>query len=191
MKKKDEQSREPLTSLSTEEELLFKEMDDFLLDMDETNRMLSDYARGVHPADIHDDAPLKLEDAICLPELQGYFAVNPGLRTPSESLTIKTLRKAIADGHLAVLRPNTKNIYVTRRAVREWLNSCLDQGNPRVFISAMSDTTKKAVGSRITPSTSSKTATTSRLAQDAALTILQELRGSSMTTSSRSTQKKS
>jgi hypothetical protein len=127
---------------------------------------LDDYLQGKSPVDIHDDAPLKLEDAICLPELQGYFAVDPALRTPSESLSIKTLRKAIADGKLAVLRPNTKNLYVTRRAVKEWLKSCLDPVNPRISSSAVSGMTK-AASSRTTPFGSSKTEK-SKLARDAA-----------------------
>lgn len=185
----DEQPRKPLTQLTAADEAMFKEMDDLLLDMGETNRMLADYARGVHPADIHDDAPLKLEDAICLPELQGYFAVNPDLRIPSESLSIKTLRKAIGDGHLAVVRPNTKNLYVTRRAIKEWLISCLDQGNPHVFVSVKSDI--KTVGSRTKPFGLSTTATTSRIAQDAAEMTLKALKESSVSTSSKNTRTKS
>ncbi|MDH0123275.1 hypothetical protein ABE562_04755 [Brucella intermedia] len=150
---------------------------------------LDDYLQGKSPAEVHEDAPLKLEDAICLPELRGYFSVDPVLRTPSESLSIKTLRKAISDGQLAVLRPNTKNLYVTRRAVKEWLASCLDQGNQPISSSARIDTTR-AVGSRTTPSISSKTAT-SRLALDAAEMTLSALKNSSTTTSRKSTRTKS
>ncbi|MCH4539450.1 hypothetical protein [Ochrobactrum sp. A-1] len=150
---------------------------------------LDDYLQGRSPADIHDGAPLKLEQAICLPELQGYFSVNPEFRTQSESLSIKTLRKAIADGHLAVLRPNEKNLYVTRRAVKEWLASCLDQENPRISSSAASGTTRME-NSRTTPSTSSKTAT-SKLALDAAEMTLSALKSSSTTTSRKSTRTKS
>ncbi len=150
---------------------------------------IGDYLDGKTPADVHEDAPLKLEDAICLPELQGYFAVNPDLRTPSESLSIKTLRKAIADGQLAVLRPNSKNLYVTRRAVKEWLASCLDQGKPPISSSAASGMTRME-NSRTTPSSSSRTAT-SKLARDAAETTLLALKNSSTTTSRKSTRTKS
>jgi len=146
---------------------------------------LDDYLRGKSPADIHEDAPLKLEQAICLPELQGYFAVDPDLRTPSESLSIKTLRKAIADGQLAVLRPNEKNLFVTRRAIKEWLNRCLDQGNPRISSLGRNDVTPQG-GSRTRPSTLSMTMT-SNTALDAALTTLQELKDSSKPTSRKST----
>lgn len=150
---------------------------------------LDDYLQGKSPADVHEDAPLKLEQAICLPELQGYFAVEPSLRTPSESLSIKTLRKAIADGQLAVLKPNSKNLFVTRRAIKEWLNNCLDQGNPRISSFAASDTTRVA-SSRTTLSISSKTAT-SRLALDAAEMTLSALKSNSTTTSRKSTRTKS
>jgi len=141
---------------------------------------LDDYLQGKSPADVHEDAPLKLEDAICLPELQGYFAVDPTLRTPSESLSIKTLRKAIADGQLAVLRPNTKNLYVTRRAVKEWLLSCQDPVNPRISNSGRNDVTPQG-GSRTRQHTSSTTMIDST-PLDAALTTLKALKNSSKNT---------
>ena len=141
---------------------------------------LDDYLQGRSPADVHDGAPLKLEQAICLPELQGYFAVNAEFRTPSESLSIKTLRKAIADGHLAVLRPNEKNLYVTRRAIKEWLESCRDQGNPRISSSEKNGVIQQG-GSHTKPSISSTT-TTNSTALDAALTTLAALKDSSKRT---------
>lgn len=141
---------------------------------------LEDYLQGISPADIHEGAPLKLEQAICLPELQGHFAINPEFRTPSESLSIKTLRKAIADGHLAVLKPNSKNIFVTRRAIKEWLASCQDQGNPRTSNSERNGVIQQG-GSHTKPSISSTT-TTSSTALDAALTTLAALKGSSKPT---------
>ncbi|MCX2696220.1 hypothetical protein [Ochrobactrum chromiisoli] len=138
---------------------------------------LDDYLQGKSPADIHETAPLKLEDAICLPELQGYFAIEPTLRTPSESMSIKTLRKAIADGHLAVLRPNTKNLYVTRKAIKEWLESCQDPAKLRISSSGRNDVMPQG-GSHTKPSISSTT-TTNSTALDAALTTLAALKGSS------------
>lgn len=146
---------------------------------------LDDYLRGKSPADVHEDAPLKLEDAICLPELQGYFAVDPSLRTPSESLSIKTLRKAIADGQLAVLRPNTKNLYVTRRAVKEWLNSCLDQGNPHISSSERNGVTLR--DALRTKQHISSTTMIDSTPLDAALTTLKALKDSSSRTSRKST----
>ena len=141
---------------------------------------LDDYLKGKSPADVHENAPLKLEDAICLPELQGYFSVDPTLRTPSESLSIKTLRKAISDGHLAVLRPNTKNLYVTRKAIKEWLNSCLDPVKPRISNSGRNDVTQQD-GSRTRQHISSTTMIDS-MPLDAALTTLKALKDSSKPT---------
>nr|WP_278434121.1 hypothetical protein [Brucella anthropi] len=146
---------------------------------------LDDYLKGKSPADVHDDAPLKLEDAICLPELQGYFAIDPALRTPSESLSIKTLRKAIADGQLAVLRPNTKNLYVTRRAIKEWLNSCLDPVNPRISSSEKNGVTLRE--ELRTKQSISSTTTISNTALDAAQMTLRALKDSSSRTSQKST----
>ena len=146
---------------------------------------LDDYLQGRSPADVHETAPLKLEDAICLPELQGYFAVDPALRTPSESLSIKTLRKAIADGHLAVLRPNTKNLYVTRKAIKEWLESCQDPVNQRILNSGRNDV-MQTDASRTRQHISSTTMIDST-PLDAALTTLRELKDSSKRTSRKST----
>lgn len=126
-------------------------------------------------AEVHDDAPLKLERAVHLPELAGVFST-------------KTLRAAIAAGRLRVLRPNAKNIYTTRRFIREWLESCQGQENPLTSSSGAPARTSKA-GSRTGPSTSSKTALTST-AQDAARMILEGLKKPSTTTSSGNTRKK-
>lgn len=125
--------------------------------------------------EIHDDAPLKLERAVHLPELAGAFST-------------KTLRAAIAAGRLRILRPNTKNIYTTRRFIREWLESCQDQESlPISFSAAPAKTNKAEPPTR--PPTSSKTALTST-ARDAALTILQGLKKPSTTTSSGNTRKR-
>lgn len=125
--------------------------------------------------EIPDDAPLKLEQAILLPELAG-------------ALSVKALRTAISAGRLRFLRPNTKNLFTTRRFIREWLESCQGQENPLTSSSGAPARTSTA-GSPIRPSTSSKTALTST-ARDAALTILQGLKKPSTTTSSGNTRKK-
>lgn len=131
--------------------------------------------RPPEAAEVHDDAPLKLEQAICLPELAGV-------------LSVKALRAAIAAGRLRVLRPNLKNLYTTRRFVREWLESCQGQENPLTSSSAAPARTSKA-GSLTKPSISSRTAKTST-ARDAALTILAGLKKPSTTTSSGNTRKR-
>lgn len=141
---------------------------------------LSDIFDGAVPAELNENAPLKLEQAICLPELNGSYTVNPDLRIPSESLSIKTLRKAIADGHLAVLRPNSKNLFTTQRAVKEWLASCLDPVNPRISNSGRNDATVRDA-LRTKPFISSTT-TINNTALDAALTTLQALKDSSKRT---------
>lgn len=127
------------------------------------------------PVEIPDNAPLKLEQAVRLPELAGV-------------LSVKTLRSAISAGRLHVLRPNSKNLFTTRRFIREWLESCQGQESPLTSSSGAPARTSKA-GSPTEPSTSSKTALTNT-ARDAALTILQGLKKPSTTTSFRNTRKR-
>lgn len=132
--------------------------------------------------EVHEDAPLRLEDAVCLPELGGRNGA------PSTTVSVKMLRGAISDGRLKALRPNSKNIFTTRKLIREWQESCLGQGNPLISSSA-APARMPLARSHIKPSTSSKTVLTST-ARDAALTILQGLKKPSTTTSSGNTRKK-
>jgi hypothetical protein len=133
--------------------------------------------------DIHDDAPLRLEDAVCLPELGG----SPG--SPSTTVSVKMLRLAIERGQLAVVRPNTKNLYVTRKLIREWQESCLGQKIPfRSSSSAKSGRTRPE-GSRTRPNTSStKTETSTSL--DSARMILNQLKQPSAPSSPKGMRKK-
>lgn len=178
--------------LDYETELLFLDAEDLLHEEKEARQKIEtafeEVTAGTRLADIHDDAPLKLEDAICLPELTGVFTVNPEFRAPSESFSIKTLRRAIDAGQLRVIRPNAKNLFTTRRFIREWLEACQGQKNPPTSSSAAPEGTNR-VASLTGPSTSSRTAMTST-ALDAALRILQEPKKPSTTTSSGSTPKR-
>ncbi|WP_181169242.1 hypothetical protein [Mesorhizobium sp. B2-2-2] len=185
--------KKPLPNISlVDEELAWMDVEDALFDMQETGRELNEvweeFRKGNVPADLHDDAPLRLEDAVCLPELAGVYTVNPEFRERSESITVKTLRLAIERKELAVVRPNTKNLYVTRRTLREWLEACQGQGNPRTSSSGKSAAMRKDE-SRTRPSGTSTTMT-SNTSLDAARRILQELKKPSTTTSSKSTRRK-
>jgi hypothetical protein len=180
----------PLLDYDTE--LRFLEAEDLLHGMRESSREIErDVAQlksGNLPVDMHDDAPLKLEDAICLPELAGAYTVGKEFRRSSESFTVKTLRLAIERGELRTIRPNAKNLYVTRRFIREWLERCQGQENPPIS-SYVVPVRANMEGSPTRQSTSSKTALTST-ARDAALTILQGLKSNSTTISSRNMRKR-
>ena len=64
----------------------------------------------------HPDAPLKLAEAVWLPELGGR-------------LSSKQLWNAIGTGGLSAER-HGKIFYVTRRGIRDWRESCRVQRNP-------------------------------------------------------------
>lgn len=77
----------------------------------------------VEPWEPDFDAPLNIAQAVCLPELGGtLFRGGKGIK--SDKVTLKTLRGAIARGELAVVRLNSKNLFVTRSDIKEWLISC-------------------------------------------------------------------
>jgi hypothetical protein len=171
--------KKPLPPLfDAETELLFLEYEDLLFDMNEHGRELEElwekFKAGNLPADLLDDAPLTLEMAICLPELQGVFTVSPDFRTRSESITVKTLRAAIDKGDLQCLRPN-KNIFVTRRQISEWLEKCLDQKTISRPSSSERSAATSGARSRTKPSTSSTT-TTSSTSLASARMILEQLK---------------
>ncbi|MHA6685338.1 hypothetical protein [Mesorhizobium sp. A556] len=138
--------RTPQIDLDTE--LMLMDLDDALFDMNESGERLDElweqFRLGNVPADLHDDAPLTLEMAVCLPEMQGKFTVNPNFRSKSETMTVRTLRDAIRRKDLECRRPN-KNIFVTRRQIREWLEKCPQDGKSRTSSSSASGKTSKAV----------------------------------------------
>lgn len=141
-----------------------------------------------HLFDPDPDAPLRLEDAVCLPELGGSMGDLLRDATESTAVSVKTLRKAIADGALICFRPNTKNILVSRRQIQEWMRTWQDpEKRPTSSSDAPARTNVVVLPTR--PSTLSRTATTST-AQDAARMILQGLKKPSTTTSSKNTRKR-
>jgi hypothetical protein len=121
----------------------------------------------------HDDAPLNLFDAICLPELGGQM-FEDGVRRPSKNITVKTLRTAISRGDLEVIRLNTKNIYVTRKLITEWLDRCREKQPSRTSSSESRGTTKQE-SSRTKAHSSSSTAK-SNVRQDAVSQMLKKLK---------------
>jgi hypothetical protein len=153
-----------------------------------TGEELADIALRALAPDLHYDAPLSLADAVCLPELGGVYTSDPELRSRSESISVKALRKAIDDGHLQCVRPNSKNLYVTRAQIREWLDKCRDPRSRPTSSFVLPAATVRAA-SRTRPSGTSTT-TAGSTSLDAARKIVQELRERSRTTSSGSTPKK-
>jgi len=180
-------AKQPLpnsSDLDDEAEQAWADVEAALSDMQESSRQLveawGEFYSGAVDAEIHDDAPLKLEDAICLPELAGVFTVNPEFREQSASLSVKTLRGAIERGELAVIRPNSKNLYVTRKGIQEWLERCQDQRNPPTSFSERNAGTR-TVASPTKRHGSLKTEKI-RSAQDAALMTLSALKKPSKNT---------
>lgn len=156
------------------EELMLMEIDDVMLTLEKWGRedediltTLEALMEGSMPAEIHDDAPLTLEQAVCLPELGGSYTVNPELRSPAEKITVKTLRNAISRGDIAPGWKDSKNLFVTRRMIREWQEKCQREGKNRISSSEARGATRTG-GSPTTPHGSSRTATDRQLALDAA-----------------------
>ncbi len=83
-----------------------------------------------------DDAPLSFGagDLSC-PELHGRYTVSEEFRSRSEKFTVKTLRSGDRAEGTRLPPPDPKNLYVTRRLIKEWLQACQDRGTltPRVF----------------------------------------------------------
>lgn len=153
----------------------------------EAKHHLAELEKALTEKDVDVDEPLKLTDAVCLTELGGRFTADPESRVPSETITVRTLRTAIDSGQLAVIRPNSKNLYVTRRTIAAWLEKCHVQKNPPASSYVNHDTTKTA-NSLTKPSTSSKM-TENNTQLDAARMILAELKNSSTSISSKNTRK--
>jgi hypothetical protein len=126
--------------------------------------------------DVNLDEPLKLSDAVCLSELGGHFTADPESRLTSETITVKTLRSAIAAGQLSVIRPNSKNMYVTRRAIKDWVERCHVRENPHTSSLGANAATKREPS--LTKQSTSSKMETSNTALDAALESLRKLRSS-------------
>jgi hypothetical protein len=194
--------KKPLPPLPIEDELLFLEYEDLLFDMEEHGRELDElweaFKAGAVPADVDLDAPLTIEQALHLPELGGSYTVNPELRSASETVKAKTLRGAIERGDLRVEWFNSKNMYTTRRWVREWLEAgCLDRktqrrnsssGSPARTSRAASPT--MGTGSSTTRTSRSPTASSgASISEESARMIVQQLRESSRHTPPGNTRK--
>lgn len=115
------------------------------------NDQLDKFLTGSAPEPISMTDPVKVEDAIFLPELGGYMAINPEFSIPSRTHAVKTLRNAIASGKLRVEKPNSKNQFLTRNFLQEYRELCQDQSNLPALTSAANAATPK-VTSRTKPS---------------------------------------
>lgn len=149
-----------------------RDQDDALAALDDIRRALDPNtaapARVVR--DPHPDEPLTLFEVVCLPELGGQLFSDDGI--PGKT-AVKTLRGEIAAGRLRRVPPLTKNIYVSRRTIKEW-TEWRDPGNP-LTSSGSSPNTPRTGGSGRTATGRSQTEK-SALARDSALSLVNKLR---------------
>lgn len=89
----------------------------------QSREAMADLVRSLADPDFDIDAPLKLDDAVCLPELGGHMTSDADYRSRSATVSVKTLRTAIERSELKHGWLNSKNMFVTRRWIREWLES--------------------------------------------------------------------
>lgn len=126
------------------------------------------------------ETPLPLKLAICLPELGGRLFRREAENLPSQTFRIKSLRAAITRGELVGMRQNSR-IYVTRRAIRDWIARCHVTSKSHTSSNGSRDTIRSPDVSLTIRPGSSRTGP-SRLSQDAVSMILRELGGSSTST---------
>lgn len=93
------------------------------------------------PSDVHPNAPLRLVEAVWLPELGGQFSE-------------KMLRTAIGAGLLPA-EQHGRALYVTRTGIRDWRENCRVSRRVPVYGSSRNGST--ATGSAARPSGSSET----------------------------------
>jgi hypothetical protein len=125
--------------------------------------------------DPHPDEPLTLIEAVCLPELGGQLYVRKDLPgKPGPNIMVKTLRRAIDRGQLSVLRPNEKNLFVTRTMIKEWLTTCQEKSTSPVSLKESPATTRRASSPTKAPGSSSTEESTLR--RDALSLHLKSLR---------------
>lgn len=119
-------NKDDIEILQEEIEKTLKEDAELLRQHQKTIDAFAEYPEEVDP---HEDQFLKIEDALCLPEMGGKKFVH-GLAITSDTMTEGMVREAIRKGELAAFRPN-KNLFVTRRYLKEWMTACrVDVDNP-------------------------------------------------------------
>lgn len=129
--------------------------------------------------DPHPDEPLTLFEVVCLPELGGQLYVGkdvPG--KPGPNIAVKTLRRAIERGQLSVLRPNEKNMFVTRTMIKEWLEACHVRSSTTVPSSVNANPATTLTASSRTAGRSSSTTSTGspdKLRRDAVSATIQSM----------------
>ncbi|AMD59376.1 hypothetical protein AWN88_13970 [Agrobacterium tumefaciens] len=123
-----------------------------------------------------ENAPLTVQQAVCLPELGGFLSWSPAGCRPSPTFAVKTLRRAIERGELQAIRPNDKNLFVTRKLINEWMEACLVAKSTKDLSSANANraTTHQASSPTAAPSTSTMEGTTLR--QDAVSAMIKNMR---------------
>lgn len=118
------------------------------------------------------DTPLKLAQVVCLPELGGRLYVG-GDGEPGPNISEKTLRAAIDRGQLRYLKP-TKNIFVTKSMLMEWLKGCPEK--PATPASLNESPASTRTENSLTKALGSSSTQASKLRQDAVSLMLAKLR---------------
>ena len=125
------------------------------------------------------DDPIKIEDAVFLPELGGVLTVDRAYSLASTTHAVKTIRAAISSGMLRVEKPNGpdgKKQLVTRNFLKEYRTACQERPNPRASCSVPPVTTPQ--GSSRTKPNGASTTDLRELTRAAALKTLQGLKRS-------------
>lgn len=155
-----------------------RDHDDAIEALGEIRRVLDSEASGRTIRDPHPDEPLSLFEAVFLPELGGQLFVGdegiPG------RITVKTLRGEIASGRLKRVPPLNKNIFVSRRTIKEW-TEWRDDGSRPTSSGSSQNTTRPLASSGRTGTGRSQTAR-SDLARDSALSFVNGLMPSDSST---------
>lgn len=110
------------------EELMLMEIEEVMLTLEKWGRqdedalaVLQAHMDGTMPAEIDMDAPLSIEDVLCLPEMGGAFTVNPEFRRKGENVNDNQIREAIKKGLLMPLPLSAKKHLLSRRQIRTLL----------------------------------------------------------------------
>ena len=99
------------------------------LHLNQLQGALTDFRRaergfGVYDPDL--DAPLSLEQAVCLPELGGELYHSVAMSIPSQRIAMKAMREAIKTDRLGLVSWNA-NHHVNRRLIQKWMSSCVTE----------------------------------------------------------------
>lgn len=145
--------------------------------LQEAFRLIEDLRRSLEEPkawDPHEDEPLAIAEACCLPELGGkLYEDHEGI--PSRHITAKVLYEEIKAGRLRRVPPYRGGKFlVSRKTIKEW-TEWQEEDSPRISSGSSQSTTRKPVSSERKATGQSPTAR-SELARDSALSFVNKLR---------------